>query len=120
MKIERQTRILIVENEPEIFQWLNSRLESENVDLYWKTGSSEALTFLEENPVDIIILDLLLSEGNGLEILQSARSRTPSIRIYIFSLNKAMRGICLRGGADGFYDKSEDGDVLVELVRGDL
>ncbi|MFW5821674.1 MAG: response regulator [Bacteroidota bacterium] len=91
-------------------------LKSDKWSVHWSCCYSEGTIYLQENMPEIIILDLKLPDGNGFDILRIIREQQINVRVYIFSINSAMRNSCLRNGADGFFDKNTDGDALVETV----
>ena len=59
------TKILLVEDDRDIVGNLTDYLQSEGYIVYSVSGQTEALEFLSENKIDLILLDVSLSEGNG-------------------------------------------------------
>ena len=49
------------------------------------TDAERALVFLQENPVDVIITDILMSNMNGLELIKRVRKLLPEVTILIIS-----------------------------------
>jgi len=65
---------------------------------------------------DLAIVDLFLKEGNGLNILEACRARSPAQKMVVLS-NHATRDIrwrCAQLGADAVFDKSTELDELVD------
>lgn len=76
----------------------------------------EGINKLSSTKYDIIILDLNLPDGNGIEILKWIKEKQIDIKIYVFSLNIELKKICLKLGADLFFDKSKDFELLIESI----
>lgn len=67
---------------------------------------------------DLVLADLSMPQMNGLEAANELRKSFPGLRVLIFSgLNGlALREECLRSGADGFVEKSEMPEKLMEEI----
>jgi DNA-binding NarL/FixJ family response regulator len=72
---------------------------------------ADACTWLRANPdsVDIVVLDLLLSQGSGFSVLPVAQAEQPRSRIVIFSdfVTPTVAQKCLALGAERTFRKSE-------------
>ena len=69
-----QKVILLVEDDREISQLVTSHLEQENFIVYRAFDGEEALTLLEKNEVDLILLDLMLPKLSGMDLLKRIRA----------------------------------------------
>lgn len=67
---------------------------------------------------DVVVLDVQLEGGTGLEVLRAVRSAAPEIAVVVFSNNAspAYRKRYLSDGAAAFFDKSTDFDRLAQAV----
>lgn len=75
----------------------------------------EAKRWLARNDWDLAILDLLLREGSGLNVLEACRGRRPGQKVVVLS-NHATRDVrwrCGQLGADAVFDKSTEIEGLV-------
>ncbi len=68
---------------------------------------------------DAMILDIQLSDGNGLGLLKQIKTSTPNIRVVVLTnhSNEANRMQALRAGADSFLDKSTDFEQIPALLQ---
>src|SRR5947209_7965851 len=68
---------------------------------------------------DVVVLDVQLVGGQGLEVLRTIRSTDPQIAFVVFSNNSgpAYRKRYLDAGAARFLDKSTEFDQLAEAVN---
>ena len=71
------------------------------------------------NP-NLVVLDLQLGDGNGIEVLQATKKVNPSIRFVIFTnqSESQYRQRCAELGADYFLCKSTEAKSLLTLIEG--
>ena len=70
--------------------------------------------------VDVVLLDLQLPDGNGLDVLARVKPLRPNLRVIVLS-NQATpqyREASLAAGADVFLDKSHEFGRVPEILRG--
>lgn len=80
------------------------------------TGSEhEAKRWLAANPWDLAIIDLFLSEGSGMNVLEACRQREPGRKVVVLSNHSSrdVRWRCQQLGADACFDKSTELEELV-------
>lgn len=115
-------KLLIVEDEPELAQSLSQFAESEGHICEVASTLSTALAMVD-NHYDVIILDLNLPDGNGLDVISKVKGKSETTGIIIISardsLNHKIEGLEL--GADDYLTKpfhmSELNARLKSLVR---
>lgn len=66
--------VLIIEDEPFIIEALSFLLEREGIDYQCHTDGTSCLDLIETQRPDLVILDMMLPQMNGMEVLQSLRS----------------------------------------------
>lgn len=69
-------RVLIVDDESSICISLSLALESD-YDMAWETDHIKALERIQQESFDLILLDMVIGEYNGLDILVKMRSISP-------------------------------------------
>lgn len=119
--VPKQLNIVLVEDDAAIGSWIKEKLKQlDNVASFsWVTSISETMEILQSQLPDVIILDLKLPDGNGIEILQSIRKESLNVKVIVFSINTGMKNVCLRMGAHAFFDKGSGSDELIkELTMG--
>ena len=114
----KQKKILIVDDEPDILEFLQVILEEEGyVVLITEKGE-----FLEklcnEGLPDLILLDMLLSGKDGREIVKQLKHQedTKHIPVIMLSAHPTARQTALEAGADDFIAKPFDIDDLLSIV----
>ena len=64
-------KILVVEDDPFLFNLLKIRLEKERLNVILVKDGDEALKKIQETDPDLILLDLILPKKSGFEVLQN-------------------------------------------------
>jgi len=79
----------------------------------------ETLAATAKNKPDLVILDLRLKDGDGLELIKSLKSQLPELRILILSQYEAPIYIerALRAGALGYLSKDQAAADVLRAVR---
>ncbi|MFO1092224.1 MAG: response regulator transcription factor [Planctomycetaceae bacterium] len=82
-------------------------------------GVDETLAFLRDRQPDIVVLDISLADGNGLELTKEIKSLWPEIKVLISSMHDEalFAERALRAGALGYVSKSDDVDAFISALR---
>lgn len=115
-------RVFVVEDAPEVRKRLVAMLGTvAGVEVAGEAESVRgAIDGVLATPVDVILLDLQLGDGSGLEVLAAVKPRRPGIRVIVLSnlATPQHRAASLDAGAEIFLDKSHDFGRLPEILRG--
>lgn len=117
----RKCRILVADDEPGLLRLIQFNLELEGYEVITARDGQEALEKARSEPVDLIILDVMMPKLDGFEVLQALRTEggtedVPVIMLTALSHDRAI----LQGwelGADFYLTKPFDPSELVEVVR---
>jgi CheY-like chemotaxis protein len=116
-------RILIAEDDVRNVFALTSLLEGRGVKLQITRNGREAIAALEKNdpPVDLVLMDIMMPEMDGLTAMREIRKRPQWKKLPIIALTaKAMKDDqekCLAAGANDYLAKPLDVDKLLSLIR---
>ena len=77
--------ILVADDQPEMVEVIACWLRGAGHCVVCAHSGREAATILRSFDVDVLITDILMPDGDGLELIQAARSRTPVPRIIAMS-----------------------------------
>lgn len=84
----------------------------------WATTSKEAASALAawHGQWELIIVDLFLAAGSGLDVLKQVQAREPGQHAIVLSnyATDEMRRQCTELGADGIFDKSTEIDLFLD------
>ncbi|MBD3222390.1 response regulator [bacterium] len=114
-------RVLIVDDHPMVRKGLRDLLDSEPgfEPCGEAANGDEAISQLADDPPDIMLLDLSLAEGSGLELVKQASARFPDVQILVFSMHdeELYAERTLEAGASGYVEKHSPVDELLEALR---
>lgn len=114
-------RILIVEDERGVYQPLEWQFKREGFETYVATDGQEGLKKAQNLLPDVILLDVMIPNLNGLEVCRELRSgeRTKNLLIIMLTA-KSEEGDQIEGlsvGADDYITKPFSYKILVQKVR---
>jgi len=80
---------------------------------------SEVLRAVRENDYDIVLLDIAMPGGSGLEVLKELQSLKPDVQVLILSMypEKQYALRALKAGAAGYLTKDSAPDELIEAIE---
>jgi DNA-binding response OmpR family regulator len=113
------SHILIVEDEPGIYQFLQEGLEEEGFSVCIATNGLDGLEMVEKEHPNLILLDWMLPRMSGLALCQKIREvdvKTPIIFLTAKdTLDDTIRG--LQAGANDYIKKPFSFDELLERIK---
>src|SRR5262245_43275334 len=76
-------RVLAVDDQPDALRLIQLRLETGGMQCFAHADGPSALAFLKENPVDVVILDVMMPRMDGYEVCRKikANERTRDIPV---------------------------------------
>lgn len=80
-----RVKVLVVDNEPDLLDLIKIHLEEAGMDVCLAQSGNNALQLLDAHSFDLIILDILMDDLNGFEVLKEIRSRKMSVPILLLS-----------------------------------
>jgi DNA-binding response OmpR family regulator len=124
MAVERNARILVVEDDEDLCSLICQLLTVEGYTAVAAHDGSAAMGLLESNPPDAVVLDIMLPGLSGFDICQRVKISRKTNGIPVLMLTAAdtdqSRDRGLRVGADCYLTKPFAPDVLLESLDGIL
>ena len=115
------TRVLVVDDEPQILKALQTGLRGAGYDVDTATTGAQALTAAAVQPPDAVILDLVLPDGRGTEVCRELRTWS-SVPVIVLSAvgDESEKVAALDAGADDYVTKPFGLDELLARLRAAL
>ena len=112
------TRVLIVDDEPQILRTLRINLTARQYDVLTAADGTDALRVAAADHPDLIVLDLGLPDIDGIEVVRKLRAWTP-VPVIIVSgrVGSADKVDALDAGADDYITKPFNMDELLARLR---
>jgi DNA-binding NarL/FixJ family response regulator len=114
-------RVFIVDDHPLIREGLSQAISGQPDMTVCGTavGAPDALSAIEHTRMDVVIVDLSLAVGSGLDLIKSIRAIRPNLPVLVLSMHDealyAERA--LRAGASGYVMKRKPIGVLLDALR---
>jgi DNA-binding NarL/FixJ family response regulator len=119
--LNTKTRMVIVDDHPLMRDGLSMRITAQSG---WEicgvaATEDEGFVLITEECPDLVLVDISLKSGNGIELIKRVRARNSSTKFLAISAYKeslyAERA--LRAGALGYLNKQETNENLIEAIR---
>ncbi|HEX4001778.1 MAG TPA: sigma-54 dependent transcriptional regulator [Candidatus Acidoferrales bacterium] len=110
--------ILVVDDELEIREGIEALLTSEGFQVTLAETAAAGLQKLEENPYDLVLLDVSLPDHNGLDLLREIKQRDSNLAIILITAFGSidMARAAFKSGAQDYITKPWSNDELITQV----
>jgi DNA-binding NtrC family response regulator len=115
---ELKARVLLVDDEQDFLATLSERLETRGLTVSAVTKGEDAVTKVDEQNFDLIILDLAMPGIDGLETLKRIKAKQPDAEIIILSGQGSIKSSieAMKLGAEDFLQKPVDISELMDKI----
>lgn len=111
-------RVLAVDDEPQILRALRLILRAHGYEVQTAAGVEDALDRLALSPVDAAIIDVLLPDGDGVELCERVRAWSSMPVIVLSAVGEEEQKVrALRAGADDYVTKPFGPEELVARLE---
>lgn len=114
-------KILLVEDDPFLIDIYTTKLKEENFEVVVADDGDKALEFVEKEKPDLVLLDIVLPNKDGWEILKEIKAKNKKIKVIILSnlgqKEEVEKGLNL--GAEKYLIKSNftPSEVVEEIKK---
>jgi two-component system OmpR family response regulator len=115
----REARLLVVDDEPTILELLSGSLRFAGFDVVTAASGAEALRAAAASRPDLILLDVMIPDGNGFEVVATIRSSGPRVPVIFLTARGAVheRVAGLTLGGDDYIAKPFSLDEVLARIR---
>lgn len=110
--------ILLLEDDKSLNRGISLKLQKEGYEVYSAFGVTEAMDFFEKQKIDLIISDITMNDGNGLDFARQVRKKSDVHFIFLTALDQEVD--IVNGydvGADDYITKPFSLMVLISKVN---
>ncbi|MCA9975713.1 MAG: response regulator [Anaerolineales bacterium] len=109
-----QSRILVVDDDDFVRDMLVARLEFRGYQVIFAKNGREALDMCKQGEPDVILLDIMMPEINGIQVLQQLRAADLDIPVVVMSALDDMGSVvqCIELGAEDYLYKPIQSQLL--------
>jgi CheY-like chemotaxis protein/anti-sigma regulatory factor (Ser/Thr protein kinase) len=115
-------RILVVDDDPDIYILLKSILEKAGYTVEGVSGGGEALACLESSQFDLILTDVNMPGLNGIELLQKIHERRLSTPVVVMTAQNTPENVVrsIRDRAFTYFSKPFSASAVLDIVANAL
>jgi len=113
-------RILIVEDHPTMREAMRLVLEGEGFDIDEASDGAQALSAVQEEPPDLVLLDMSIPGVSGPDVLAAVKNdpTTSEVRVIVVTATgEEGRAAAMAGGADHYFTKPFSPIALLQAVE---
>jgi CheY-like chemotaxis protein/anti-sigma regulatory factor (Ser/Thr protein kinase) len=116
------TRILVVDDDPDIHVLLNSILAKAGYGVENASDASRALAFLESSRFDLVLTDVHMPGLDGIELLQRIHARSPSTPVVVMTSQNTPDNVVrsIRDKAFTYFSKPFSAASVLDIVESAL
>lgn len=118
-EFQRLPRVLVIDDEEDIRDSLEALLTLEGFQVELAFNGTEGLQRLERANYDLVLLDLMMPDRSGLEVIQEIRQRDADTPVFLItaygSVEVAVQAI--KAGANDYFSKPWDNEKLIIEIR---
>ena len=115
----RASKILLVDDELDFLETLVLRLKKRKMHVTGVQSGEEALQTIDQDPVDVVILDVKMPGMEGIQVLEEIKRRHPSVEVIMLTghanIEAANQGLKL--GAFDYLIKPVDMEELLKKIQ---
>jgi two-component system, NtrC family, response regulator len=112
-------KVLIIDDEEKLRQLLTRIISLEGFSVLEAGNLSTASKVLEKEAVDVILCDVKLPDGNGVDFLKQVKSKYPAVEIILLTAyGNIPDGVqAMKNGAFDYITKGDDNDKIIPLLN---
>ena len=113
-------RLVVVDDHPIFRDGLKSALNHDDIEVIAEAGTAEqAVEIVDREGPDVVLMDLQLPDGSGIEATRAICATHPEARILILTMTEDPDAVfaAIRAGARGYLVKGADRDELVRAIE---
>ena len=111
--------VLVIDDEPVLQDVLKTLLEGNGFDCFSALTAVQGLRLLHEEEIDVVLLDLMLPDRNGLELLPEIKTHDPHLPVVVITAYSSLETAieAMREGAFHYVPKPFKNEEVLHLVR---
>jgi two-component system KDP operon response regulator KdpE len=112
---EKKRCVLVVDDHPRVLRFIEIDLKLRGFEVITTTSGEEALEVIKSKKPDIMLLDIIMPEIDGFEVLKKLRTFS-QLPVIAFSASHASQDDAIRLGANDFITKPFHPDEIVRRI----
>ena len=114
--MKKKRRVLVVDDHPKVLRFVEIDLKLRGFEVVTTTSGKEALELAKSAEPDILLLDIVMPEMDGFEVLEKLRNFT-DLPVIAFSASPGNYEGAMSLGANDFMPKPFDADEMARRIK---
>ena len=114
--IKKKKCVLVVDDQPKVLRFIEIDLKLRGFEVISTTSGREALDLVKSAKPDIMLLDIIMPEIDGFEVLKELRTFT-DLPVIVFSASPGNHDSAMQLGANDFIPKPFNADEMVSRIK---
>jgi two-component system, OmpR family, KDP operon response regulator KdpE len=115
-KAEKRQCVLVVDDQPKVLRFIEIDLKLHGFDVLTTTSGEAALELAKSANPDVMLLDIVMPEMDGFEVLRRLRGFT-RLPVLAFSASHISQDDAMELGANDFMSKPFRSDDMVKRIK---
>ncbi len=113
------SKVVLVDDEREYVETLSERLQMRDMGTNIVYDGKEALSVLDKEEPEVMVLDLKMPGIDGMEVLRHIREEHPKVKVIVMTGqgSEEDKESCMKLGAFAYLEKPVDVEVLAQIMR---
>lgn len=122
MVVPQKTKVLVVDDEPQIREIISEHFEIFGFEVTQAPNGREAWVILQSQPFQIVVSDIHMPNGDGFELLRNIKANNPEIPKVFFISGHIGGNVedMYDQGVDGIFEKPFDASTLRNSIKKSL
>lgn len=111
-------KVLIVDDEEDFLDIMTQRLGVRGINVSTTTSAENALTMIDEEPYDVLIIDCMMPGMDGFKTLKALKAHNPDVEVILHTayIPEVQVAQALKLGALDVIEKPADLDLLTRMI----
>src|ERR1035437_8579569 len=111
-------KILIIDDEEKLRNLFGRIIKSEGFEVFEAADCKSGLNRLEHNSIDVVLCDVKLPDGNGVELSKKIKDKYPLVEIILLTAyGNIPDGVqAIKNGAFDYITKGDDNEKIIPLL----
>ena len=112
-------KVLLVDDAKDFIKYMKKRLDARGLEVSTANSGREALDLLDKEAIDVVVLDVLMPDMDGIETLQEIKTIKPDLPVIMLTGHGTVESTAegMRLGAADFLLKPCDADTLLHSIE---
>jgi two-component system KDP operon response regulator KdpE len=113
---EKKKRVLVVDDHPKVLKFIEIDLKLRGFEVFCAGSGEKALELVKSLKPDIVLLDMIMPEKDGFEVLREVRTIS-KIPVIAFSASPGNQDPALQAGASDFMHKPFNPEEMARKIN---